>query len=61
MDQIEDLKKEIEKLKKRVEKLETGHTYDSSPDMLFENAIELLKVYDEVSRFTFSKKIISKN
>lgn len=57
MDQIEELKKAIEELKKRVRKLETGHIYDSSPDVLFENAIELLKGYDEVSASLLQRRL----
>ena len=55
--EIESLKKEIEELKKRVKKLEPGHTYGSSPDVLFENAIELFKDYDEVSASLLQRRL----
>lgn len=58
MDQAGDLKKEIEDLKKRVKKLEERYTYDNSPDVLFEKAVELIKGYEEVSASLLQRTLV---
>jgi S-DNA-T family DNA segregation ATPase FtsK/SpoIIIE len=67
MDQIEELKKEIVSLRIRLKRVEDLLLSQSNPkdyihssndlDVLFENAIELFKDYDEVSASLLQRRL----